>query len=100
MGQAEQTFWNLTPALTEIYNRASDEKHRNQQKRDLALAWHIEGLRRCEKLPDLDKILSDIDRSAGQDDFEDVDDDTANELFANVLRGMLANKPEVKSVGS
>jgi len=56
-------FWAITPAeaAREMRGRASVRRHEQQQ---IAwLAWHIEALSRCKKMPNLNEMMHPSSRA-------------------------------------
>lgn len=56
-------FWGLTPRLYLAHMRGAEARFEREHRNDAWLAWHIEGLRRTEKLPAFEAF---IDGKAGQ----------------------------------
>lgn len=50
-------FWALTPRETYAAIDAANWRTQWQQKRDVALAWHIAALTRARNLPSLQQLL-------------------------------------------
>jgi len=50
-------FWALTPAETIATIEAANWRRDQDQRRDLALAWHIAALTRAKRLPTLKQLL-------------------------------------------
>ena len=50
-------FWGLTPRLYLAHMRGAEARFDREHKNDAWLAWHVEALRRSEKLPPFDKFV-------------------------------------------
>lgn len=49
-------FWGLTPRLYLAHMRGAEMRFDREHRNDAWLAWHIDGLRRSDKLPDFDQF--------------------------------------------
>ena len=54
-------FWALTPAETIATIEAANWRQDQDQRRDLALAWHIAAMTRTRKIPSLRQLLTPQD---------------------------------------
>jgi len=51
-------FWELTPRETFAVIDAALWREERQQRRDVALAWHVAALSRTKRLPSLKQLLN------------------------------------------
>jgi hypothetical protein len=70
MGLAVEDFWNSTPRATALYARAHTRRADAENRRALAIAWHVAALLRIETLPSLSEILNPPARVTAKHDLE------------------------------
>ncbi len=51
-------FWELSPRLYLIQMQGARKRLEAEHENRAWLAWHVEALRRCEKMPDLQKFVA------------------------------------------
>jgi hypothetical protein len=51
-------FWDQTPAETQAVMEAAIWQREQEQRRDLALAWHVAALTRTKTMPALKRLLA------------------------------------------